>query len=445
MSKLSSLKSSELFSALRYLLRWVPVSLLVGVMAGSASSLLLWSLVVATDLRERHRWLIALLPLAGLFVGWMYWRFGTEVEAGNNLILEEIHAEVQDETLHPQRIIPVRMTPLILLGTFLTHLFGGSAGREGTAIQTGASLADQLARPFRMSPVERRVLLMSGISAGFASVFGTPLAGAVFGLEVLAFGRLSYSAIAPCFLAAFLGDFATHAWGTHHTLYRVAQVPSLNGKGLLLASLAGAVFGLVGMAFGRLTHAIGHLFKSRIAWPPLRPFIGGILVALAVLASGTTRYIGLGIPTIVEAFQGRQPPFQFAWKFLFTALTLGAGFKGGEVTPLFFIGATLGNALSYVLALPPSLLAGMGFVAVFAGAANTPIASTLMAFELFGAEAGAYAGIACVFSYLFSGHAGIYTSQRVGSSKYAHLAGQEGLSLAMLEKAHRNPKPETPS
>lgn len=191
-------------------------------MGGTASALLLVSLTWATGTREAHKWLIALLPIAGL-VGLMYKYLGTSVEAGNNLILDEVH--------DPQRTIPIRMTPLILIGTFITHLFGGSAGREGTAIQTGASLADQLGKPFGMDATERRVLLMAGISAGFASVFGTPLAGALFGLDVLALGAVSYDAIAPCFIAAFIGDFTTHAWGVRHTLYRVAAFPALNAPG----------------------------------------------------------------------------------------------------------------------------------------------------------------------------------------------------------------------
>ena len=359
--------------------------------------------------------------------GCLYLYLGTSVEAGNNLIIDEIH--------DPKRTIPLRMTPLILLGTFITHLFGGSAGREGTAIQTGASLADQLARPFRLNPRDRRILLMAGISAGFASVFGTPLAGAVFGIEVLAIGLISYDAIVPCFIAAFAGDLTTHAWGVAHTIYRVTERPAMSVKGLLCASAAGVVFGLVGMVFARCTHGFSSFFKSRIAWPPLRPMFGGALVALGAVACGTTRYLGLGIPTIVEAFTGRQPAWQWAMKFLFTVLTLGAGFKGGEVTPLFFIGATLGNALSYVLPLPPSLLAGMGFVAVFAGAANTPIASTFMAVELFGGEAGAYAGIACVMAYLFSGQSGIYHAQRTGIHKFPSETVEAETPLALQAKA----------
>ncbi len=417
---------------LRYLLRWVPVAALAGLMGGSASALLLVSLTWATRTREAHRWLIALLPLAGLAVGCLYRYLGTSVEAGNNLILDEIH--------DPQRTIPIRMTPLVLIGTFLTHLFGGSAGREGTAIQTGASLADQLARPFRMNARERRVLLMAGVSAGFGSVFGTPLSGAVFGMEVLAIGAVGYDAIAPCFLASFIGDFTTHAWGVHHTLYHVGAVPALRATGLLWAAVAGAVFGLAGMAFARTTHAIGHFFKRTVAWPPLRPFAGGVLVALGVLAVGSTRYIGLGIPTIEAAFGPRHAPADWLLKLLFTAVTLGAGFKGGEVTPLFYIGATLGNALAYVLPLPSSLLAGMGFVAVFAGAANTPIASTLMAMELFGAEAGAYAAIACVFSYLFSGEAGIYTAQRTAFRKVPGKDPVAETSEAVIAKTNDLPQ-----
>lgn len=420
---------SKQFRLFIELVRWIPICTAVGILAGSASALLLASLAYATDVRESHRWLILLLAPAGWMVGLLYKHFGASVEAGNNLIFEETH--------DPRAVIPLRMTPLILLGTFITHLFGGSAGREGTALQTGASLADQLTKPLKLSPRDRRILLMAGISAGFASVFGTPLAGAVFGIEVLAIGSLSYDAIAPCFLAAFVGDLVTRAWHIQHTAYQVAWVPVLDVKGVLSAMLAGMIFGLVSMAFAKTTHALAGLSRRWIKRPELRPVVGGLLVTGAVLAIGTTKYIGLGIPTIVDAFHVKLPVYDFAAKFVFTAVTLGSGFKGGEVTPLFYIGSTLGNALSNVLPLPSPLLAGMGFVAVFAGAANTPIASTLMAIELFGADAGAFAAIACVGSYLFSGHAGIYHAQRVGKSKYPAAAMDEGLSLALVAKTRK--------
>ncbi len=404
---------AEILSSLRYLLRWIPIATLVGLLGGTASAVLLVSLEWATATRESHKWIIALLPFAGLLVGYLYQHFGNSVAGGNNLILDEIHADTDS-----QQKIPLRMTPLILLATFLSHLFGGSVGREGTAVQTGASLADQLTQPFRLDARSRRVLLMAGISAGFGSVFGTPLAGAFFGIEVLTLGSISYEAIAPCFLAAFLGDLTTRAWGVHHKLYRVTDIPHITLVGLVYAALAGVIFGLVALTFARTMHAVSNIFKRAISWPPMRPFVGGIIVAGAVFAIGTTKYIGIGETTTLAAFNSNLPAYDWVLKLVFTALTLGSGFKGGEVTPLFFIGATLGNSLSHILPLPPSLLAGMGFAAVFAGASNTPIASSLMAMELFGTEAGTYAAIACVFSYLFSGHSGIYHSQRITSRKH---------------------------
>jgi H+/Cl- antiporter ClcA len=420
-------KSAEQPGLLLELLRWLVIASFAGVLAGSASAFLLVSLNWATEVRESHRWLILLLPVAGLLVGCVYKYLGSSVEAGNNLILEEVH--------DPQATIPLRMTPLILLGTVLTHLFGGSAGREGTALQTGASLADQLTRIFGLNPSDRRILLMAGLSGGFGSVFGTPLAGAIFGIEVLAIGRIGYEAMFPCFVGAFVGDYITQVWGVHHTNYRVTEVARLTPITLLAAIAAGMIFGLVAMLFAKATHSISHWFKKHIAWSPARPLVGGTVVAAAVFAIHTTRYIGLGIPTIVASFSTHLHWYDSAAKFGFTALTLGSGFKGGEVTPLFFIGSTLGNALSRILPLPPSLLAGMGFVAVFAGAANTPISSTLMAVELFGPEAGAFAAIACVVSYLFSGHSGIYQAQRVARSKHGAMAHEEGLSLAVITRS----------
>lgn len=402
--------------------KWLLISSLVAVCVGSASAFFLVALDWVTSWREANYWIIALLPIGGLLIGLLYYYLGRSVEGGNNLLLDNIH--------EPTAIIPFRMAPLVLLGTLGTHLFGGSAGREGTALQMGGAIADQCTRLFRLGPRDRRLVLIAGISAGFASVFGTPLAGAVFGLEVFFIGRISYEAILPSFLAALGADYVTRWWHVGHTHYHITTVPAITPEYALYAGLAGVAFGGAAIGFGELTHTIGRLFKKWISFPPFRPLVGGAFVAGAVWASDTTRYIGLGVPVIVQSFEKPLVPHDFLFKLLFTALTLGAGFKGGEVTPLFFIGATLGNALAYWIPLPLPLLAGMGFVAVFAGAANTPLACILMALELFGVACGPYVAIACVVAYLCSGHRGIYGSQVVGQSKHVFWNRQQGRRLA---------------
>jgi H+/Cl- antiporter ClcA len=398
--------------------KWLAISCMTGLITGTSSAALLTALDWATAWREAHHWMIFLLPLGGLVSGLIYYYLGKGVEAGNNLLLEEIH--------DPQTIVPWQMSPLVLLGTTIAHLVGASVGREGTAVQMGTAIVDSVAEMlrqrlpalFRLDITDRRILLMAGISGGFASVFGTPLAGMIFGLEVLTVGKFRHEGLFPCLIAAIVGDRITLAWGLHHQAYHIPIVPALTLWGLLIAILAGATFGLAARVFTTLTHYLGDYFKAKIGYPPFRPLIGGMIVLIAIELAGTGKYSGLGISTIVSAFTAQVAPWDFAAKIGLTALSLGSGFKGGEVTPLFYIGATLGNALAPILLLPAPLLAGMGFAAVFAGAANTPLAATLMAIELFGVAAGNYLGIACIVSYLCSGHLGIYRSQRVSLGKY---------------------------
>lgn len=417
--------------------RGLILGIVAGLLSGLASALFLNGLDWATRTREANPQLLWLLPLGGLLIGLLYHHFGGLANLGNNVILEEIY--------EPRRDIPLRMAPLVLAGTIATHLFGGSAGREGTGIQMAGSLADTAARALRLSPDNRRTILVASIAGGFASVFGTPLAGTVFAVEVLRMGRPSHRALFPAFIAALVGD-RTSALFVSHNQYVVGGFPdfsfALTGK-LLVAGLA---FGIGALLFTELTHAMKALFGRLIAYPPLRVLVGGIVVVALTFAVGTTDYNGLGIPLIADAVEGKRVfPGAFLLKTVFTSITIGSGFQGGEVTPLFFVGATLGNALGQVIDVSPGFLAALGFVAVFAGATNTPIACVFMGIELFGADIGMYLALTCVTSFVFSGHRGIYTSQRmdvpkselIDISKSASLKDQKRQRKKWREKKWR--------
>ena len=388
-----------------HLLRWVALGALVGVLGGVASAVFLKSLAWATEQFVEHRLLLYFLPVAGLAIGLVYHYGGGRAVEGNNLIIDEIHS--------PQDWVPRRMAPMILIGTVVTHLFGGSAGREGTAIQMSGSLTDWASRILRLDAADRRIMLIAALAGGFGAVFGVPLAGAVFALEVQAVGRVRYEALVPCLAASVVGDLVVEGLGVNHTVTpHLAQIDlSLGLLGKVM--LAGVAFGLTSVVFSELTHGVKRAFARWVPWAPGRPFIGGVMVIALTLAVGNRAYNGLSEGLIELSLFGRDvPTWAFLLKIVFTAVTLGSGFVGGEVTPLFVIGATLGATLAGLLGVPVPFLAALGFVAVFAGASNTPLACTIMGVELFGAGAVPYFAVACVISYVFSSHTGIYSTQR---------------------------------
>ena len=393
-----------------YLIKWTVLAGLVGLLAGSASAFFLVSLEWAAETRETYSWFLFLLPFGGMLVSFLYWKYGLNSAKGNNLLIEQAHGAKES--------IPFRMAPLVLFGTIVTHLFGGSAGREGTAVQMGGAFSELIGKLFKLDEIDRKIIVICGISSGFGSVFGTPLAGTVFGLEVLALGLIRHEAIFPAFIAAFVGDIVTTTvWGVGHHHYEIGTIPSLSALLLLKILFAAILFGLTSTLFSELTHWLKKQYTKLFPNPMLKSFVGGLVIIGLVYIVGTRKYLGLGIPLIDDAFEGEVSPFTFITKLLFTSLTLGAGYQGGEVTPLFAIGSTLGSSLGDILQVSIPFLAALGFIGVFCGATNTPIACFIMGIELFGSEASLYVFLVCMISYLFSGHTGIYTSQQIGVSK----------------------------
>ena len=415
-----------------HLLRWIVLGAVVGVLAGLSSAAFLQTLTWATNLRLDHGWLLFLLPVGGLVVGLAYHHVGGRSGGGNSLIIDEIH--------DPTAWVPRRMAPLVFIGTVITHIFGGSAGREGTAIQMAGSLTDGFSRLVHLDPDDRRLMLIAALGGGFGAVFGVPIAGCVFALEVQAVGRMRYDALLPALSASLIGDLVVRAVGVKHTvqpqLGEIHITASLAGK----VAIAGLAFGLASIVFSELVHGIKRAFATTVKWAPARPLIGGVGVIGLVYLVGTRDYLGLSVPLITKATAGGAGIIAgaFALKLLFTTLTLGAGFQGGEVTPLFVIGATLGVTMGRLLGVPVPLMAAIGFVAVFAGAANTPLACTVMGVELFGGGGVVVFAIACVVSYIFSSHRGIYGAQRIDSPKGpADLIDGHHAAMTLNHVVHR--------
>lgn len=386
----------------------------VGAAAGLASAAFLAALDWATAFRGGHLSLVFALPVAGLVIGWLYERFGAPIAGGTDLILDRIEAE---GPAAPARV-PLRMAPMVLAGTVLTHLFGGSAGREGTAVQMGSALADGVGRAARVSPELRRTLVVAGVAGGFGSVFGTPIAGLVFALEFSTVGRIHHAALIPALVAAVVGDLVCDATGILHAPYPTLAATPLDALLLLKWVVFAAAIAAATAAFIELTHALKRLSVRWLKRLPWRMAVGGAGVVALWQLVGTDAYLGLGVPTILEAFSNPDlPTFAFALKLVFTAVTLSAGFLGGEVTPLFFVGAALGAALAGPLGLPQPLAAGVGLAAVFGAASNAPLALSVMAVEILGAAALPHVAIVTCLAWLMTGHRGIYGSQRISRLK----------------------------
>lgn len=382
---------------------WLRICVAIAILTGLTSVLFLYGLNYVADMREAHLELLLALPIAGLAIVFLYERYGGKSIKGNNLLFEEYY--------NPKGEIPILMAPLVIVATLLTHLFGGSAGREGTAVQYGGTYADYIAKILGLDKTQSRVALICGVAAGFSSLFGTPLAGAVFSVEMFRCGNIRYKALLPSLTTAFLAHGISILLKAPHTLYPFIEPTLIHFGDTLWVLLFGVLAGLVSRLFTGTGDVLNRLFK-KIYNPYYRVVIGATLILGLLWLLGNTRYIGLGIPTILESFSQAQPGEDFLLKILLTCLTLAVGFKGGEVTPLFFIGATFASFISIYIPLPLLLITALGFVAVFSGCTKTPIACAIMATELFGIYLLPFALLCTIASYIVAGKKGIYQSQK---------------------------------
>lgn len=430
------LKYKNFFSVL---VLWIFFGSIIGLVVGSTTFFLLEiNDFLGDDIRLKRDWLIFLLPFGGIIIGYIYMKYGkvllnntlNDTAELNNLVIDSVHG---------QKEIPRRMGPIVYFGTFITVLFGGSTGREGAAVQMGGSVAATINKLFKVNIFDKKILIMSGISAGFGAAFGAPITGAVFGMEMAALGKLKFEAIVPCLTASFVGHYVTTAaWGHKHEEFIIQTVPEITIITFIIVILLSVLFSQVSVLYCQLRHGIEKISEKLFKKNHMkRAFFGGISIVILTLIAGSQDYNGRGFHMLEQSFIEDVPPFAFLAKLIFTAITLGTGFVGGEAIPLFFIGATLGNSLHTFIDLPMSFLAALGLIAVFSGGTNTPIAAFLLAMEMFDGKGLEYFFVACLVSYIFSGHHGLWPSQKIYEPKsrlYSTLHGETIGDVELKEK-----------
>ena len=396
---------------LTVLVKWILMSLVTGGVVGTIASIFSYAVSWATAFRMAHFWVIFGLPLGGLLIVWLYKKAGEEKNTGTNLVLSVIRSQDED--------VPIRVAPLILISTVITHFFGGSSGREGAALQFGASVGGWIGRRLHLNESDEKIIILSGMSAAFAALFGTPMAAAIFPMEVVSVGIMYYSALVPCMFASFTAQYVALLFKVRTLAhpYPVVDVPDFYSVQTLKFLILAIAFALAGVLFCVRLHTCEHKFKEWFANPYLRIVAGAAAVIALRFLLGTEDYLGLGGGVIQASFKGAVSPEKFLLKMIFTCLTLCVGFKGGEIVPSLFIGATLGSAMSAFLALPPDICAACGMVGVFCAVTNSPISSMLIAFEMFGFTGMPFYCSVVAVSYLVSGYYSLYKEQRIVYSK----------------------------
>lgn len=394
---------------IKFLSKWFMISSVTGVAAGIVGTLFYFTLSYANSIRNEHNYLVLALPLGGLIIAYIYSKL-EEDKKGTNLVLDAIRSDKE---------VPLHMAPVIFVSTAITHLFGGSAGREGAALQMGGSIGNGIGRLFKLNKMDKPIIIMCGMSAAFSAVFGTPIAATFFSIEVVNIGVMQYSALIPCSIASILGYEVASYFGAKPELFTLHAIPDMTLITILKVIIIGAVCAAVSILFCKLLHTSHDLFKKYIPNNYLAIATGGILIIIISGILRSTDYLGAGMETIAMAIEeGRVVPYAFALKMLFTAITLGCGYKGGEIVPSFFVGATLGCALGSLLGISPTLCAALGMIAVFCGVTNSPITSLLLSFELFHYTGVFYFLLVIAVSYGLSGYSSLYHSQCIVYSKH---------------------------
>jgi len=389
--------------------KWVLFSILIGLVVGGVSSAFYLCFAWATATREQFPWLLYLLPLGGAAIVLLYRVCGMEKDRGTNFVLVAVRENA------PLRL---RTAPLVFLSTIITHLVGGSSGREGAILQIGGSISSKIGQWVHLDEKDSRVITMCGMSAAFAALFGTPLAAAIFAMEVVSVGVLYYAALVPCTLSALIGVWVAGLCGVAPTSFPLSGVPELEPLSMLRVLVLGLLLALVSILFCRIMHGVSHLYDRFLPHPLLRAIVGGVLVVLLTLLVGSRDYNGAGSGVIAAAIGGQARPEAFLLKIVFTALTLGAGFKGGEIVPAFFAGSTFGCVAAPLIGLPAPFGAALGMVAVFCGVTNCPLTSLLLAFEVFGGGGLPLFAIVCAVTYMLSGYDSLYSEQKIMYGKF---------------------------
>ena len=400
--------TSSVFSS-KVLIKWLAIASLIGVIVGVIASAFGHTLIAVNNFRAAHPMIILGLPFAGLAIVFLYRFFKDQDDRGTNMVIASIHSSTR---------IPFRMAPLIFITTVITHLFGGSAGREGAAIQLGGSIANKLGKRMKLSQNDQHIIVMCGMSAGFSALFGTPMAATLFSLEVISVGIMHYSALVPCVTASMIAHFIADYLRMPPEVFPIMAVPQIGAALFFKAVAMGAIFGVCSIVFCMIMHQVEHLLEHHLKNAYVKIFASGCMILVLCGLMGSDMYLGSGMSIIEHIFhEGETQTFAFLLKMIFTALTIGAGFKGGEIVPSLTIGAALGCVIAPLFGFDVSLAAAMGMIGVFCGVTNCPITSLLISFELFGFAGMPYYLTTVAVSYMLSGYYGLYHAQRIMYSK----------------------------